>query len=117
MQKLLAVLLLLVAVLCCSAAVVQDQIDWPAALGRHDPTWNMLPPKWDSGAFLGNGQLGAMIYAPETGPGLRWHIGRSDVTYRGNRIPIGDLWCSCRWARSSRPPCGWICGTPRPAAP
>ena len=85
------VLGLLASVLCCSAAVVQDQIDWPATLGRHDPTWSILPPKWDSGAFLGNGLLGAMIYAPETGPGLRWHIGRSDVTFRGNRIPIGDL--------------------------
>jgi hypothetical protein len=89
MKKLLAVLLLCGTVL--GADIVQDKIDWPAFLGRHDPTWNMLPPKWDSGAFLGNGLMGAMIYAPETGPGLRWHIGRSDVTYRGNRIPIGDL--------------------------
>ena len=92
MKKLLAVLLLAGALSSAvQADVVQDKIDWPAALGRHDPTWSALPPKWDSGAFLGNGLLGAMIYAPESGPGLRWHIGRSDVTYRGNRIPIGDL--------------------------
>ena len=49
-----------------------------------------MPTNWSQGAFTGNGQLGAMISAGPDGS-LRWHIGRTDVTYHENRIPIGDL--------------------------
>jgi hypothetical protein len=71
-------------------AQVMDKIDWPAFLARHDLIWTKMPAGWAQGAFLGNGQLGAMISAGD-GNSLRWHIGRTDVTFQGNRIPIGNL--------------------------
>ncbi|MDD2598435.1 MAG: alpha-L-fucosidase [Kiritimatiellae bacterium] len=74
-------------------ARVTASIDWPAFLGRHDLIWEVLPTKFDHGAFLGNGLLGTTIYTdgPDT---LRFEIGRSDVTdhRRDNgRLPIGGM--------------------------
>jgi hypothetical protein len=66
-------------------------IDWPAFLARQDPLWTKLPDKWGSGAFLGNGLLGANVFTTDDHNALRWRIGRTDVTYLGNRIPIGEL--------------------------
>jgi alpha-L-fucosidase 2 len=71
-------------------AQVKDEIDWPAFMSGHDMLWNKMPANWSQGAFTGNGQLGAMISAGPEGS-IRWHIGRTDVTFHGNRIPIGDL--------------------------
>lgn len=73
--------------------LVEARVDWPAFLSRHDLVWEVLPKQFDHGAFLGNGLLGATIYAD--GPSrLRFEIGRSDVTdhRRDNgRLPIGGL--------------------------
>jgi hypothetical protein len=62
--------------------------------------WNRLSTDWYSGAFIGNGELGAMIYK-ESDYALRWDIGRSDVTDHRNypldaewgkaRLPIGKM--------------------------
>lgn len=84
-----------------AATEVDNRVDWQSFLARHDLTWESLPAAWDAGAFLGNGLLGAMIYLDRDG-GLRWDIGRSDVTdHRGKpgespnatfdraRLPIG----------------------------
>jgi hypothetical protein len=72
---------------------VSTRVDWPAFLGRHDPVWEILPAKFDHGAFLGNGLLGTTIYSD--GPDrLRFELGRSDVTdhRRDNgRLPIGGM--------------------------
>jgi hypothetical protein len=96
MKKLLAVLLLLGA---ASADTVQDKVDWPAFLARHDLVWNVMPDKWDAGAFIGNGLLGAMLYADKD-CALRADIGRSDVTdhrpgdnacFDKARLPIGHF--------------------------
>jgi hypothetical protein len=68
-------------------------VDWPAFLSRQDLVWDRLPREFDRGAFLGNGVLGTMIYK-EGDSGLRFEIGRSDVTdhRRDNaRLPIGGL--------------------------
>ena len=97
MRKSLAVLAMLVAGLAALAGrarageIVVDGIRWPEFLSRHDLIWNGLPEKWTAAAFLGNGQLGALVYGTEDGRSLRWHIGRSDVVFRNSRIPIGDL--------------------------
>ncbi len=54
-----------------SAAEVEDRIEWPAFLARHDMVWESVPKVWHEGAFLGNGLLGAMIYSE--GPNaLQW---------------------------------------------
>jgi hypothetical protein len=72
---------------------VAARVDWPAFLARHDLIWEVLPDKFDHGAFLGNGLLGTTVY--RDGPDrLRFEIGRSDVTdhRRDNgRLPIGGM--------------------------
>jgi hypothetical protein len=79
-----------------------DAFEWPTFMARNDPVWpNKLPQTWESGAFTGNGLLGANITvnpvetpAPYASPaaGVRWHIGRTDI-HPGNtdRVPIGDF--------------------------
>lgn len=69
-------------------AAVQDRIDWPAFLARHDLRWDRIPRQWHEGAFLGNGLLGTMIWAQDA-EALHFDVGRSDVTDRGNRLAIG----------------------------
>ncbi|MBC8039633.1 MAG: hypothetical protein H7Y06_03755, partial [Opitutaceae bacterium] len=61
-------------------ALVRDEIDWPAFLSRHDPVWEQLPRQWNEGAFVGNGQLGVMLYATLADNRLDFHLGRADVT-------------------------------------
>src|SRR3954451_7597311 len=76
------------------AAEVQDKIDWPNFLARHDLVWNKVPEKWGEGAFTGNGLLGLMMYKTDDGKGLRFRVGRSDVMIQEKqayRVPIGDL--------------------------
>lgn len=76
-----------------------DKIDWPKFLSRHDMKWTRLSTDWYSGAFIGNGQLGAMIYQ-ENENALRWDIGCSDVIdqrdykdveWGKSRLPIGKM--------------------------
>jgi len=75
------------------ASRVDACVDGPAFLARQDPVWEKLPAKFDHGAFLGNGLIGATIYTD--GPDrLRFEVGRSDVTdhRRDNgRLPIGGM--------------------------
>ncbi len=73
------------------AADLVDEVNWPEFLSRHDMVWDRLPDQWGAGAFTGNGLLGANVYTLEDGKTLRWHIGRTDVTYRTSRLPVGDL--------------------------
>jgi alpha-L-fucosidase 2 len=81
------------------AARLPVAIDWARFLARHDLVWQRVPGSWQEGAFLGNGLLGAMIFA-DSARGLSWELGRTDVTdprrddraNRANpRLPIGRL--------------------------
>lgn len=47
-------------------APIKDNVNWERFLARHDLVWETFPSKWTEGAFLGNGQLGLMIYQPHT---------------------------------------------------
>jgi len=73
--------------------LVDVRVDWPTFLERQDLVWEKLPAKFDHGAFLGNGMMGATIH--QDGPNrFRWEMGRADVTEhrRDNaRLPIGGL--------------------------
>ena len=73
-----------------AATELKSAVNWSDFLARHDLVWDSAPAKWDEGAFIGNGLLGAMIYADGTNP-LQWDIGRSDVADRGDRIGIGNF--------------------------
>jgi len=73
------------------SAARSDAVDWPVFLARLDPLWNTLPPKWDSAALTGNGLMGATVFLTDDGKALRWHMGRTDVIFANERIPVGDL--------------------------
>ena len=63
---------------------VETDIDWPSFLAQHDLVWEVLPLQWNEGAFVGNGQVGMMIYATMKDNRMDFHIGRQDVTdHRG----------------------------------
>lgn len=73
---------------------LNTEISWPQFMARHDLTWNAVPTRWESGAFIGNGLLGAMIYSGEwegRRDALRWDINRSDVADLTHRMPIGQM--------------------------
>jgi len=80
---------------------VDDAVDWAAFLERHDLLWDRLPERWFEGPFLGNGQMGTMVYKPSRQP-LRFDVQRSDVqdhrdnsqgwsAYSRARLPIGHF--------------------------
>jgi len=66
------------------AATSQSQprvdVDWPAYLSQFDMVWEQLPRQWNEGAFLGNGQLGLMVYGTPAQNRFDFHLGRVDVT-------------------------------------
>jgi alpha-L-fucosidase 2 len=79
-------------------AAKTPKVDWPGFLARHDLAWKRLPAKWEEGAFLGNGLIGAVMYAPAGA--LSWQLGRSDhIDYRNEphpmraraRLPLGRM--------------------------
>jgi hypothetical protein len=59
---------------------VENKINWSGFLSQHDMIWEELPLQWNEGAFVGNGQLGMMIYATLNENRVDFHIGRQDVT-------------------------------------
>ncbi len=85
-------------------AQIVRKLNWTEFLARHNLKWDSLSTDWYSGAFLGNGQLGAMIYK-ENDTALRWDIGNSEVTDNRDdidvewgkaRLPIGKFLLKCR---------------------
>jgi hypothetical protein len=63
-----------------AAAALQEEIDWPEFIGRHDLVWEETPRQWNEGAFTGNGQLGMMVHATLEDNRIDFHLGRNDVT-------------------------------------
>jgi hypothetical protein len=83
-----AVLLLAAGLVLVRGGEARSGINWSEFLARHDLVWESLPQVWHEAAFIGNGLLGATIYA-EGAHTLQWDVGRSDVVDRGGRIAIG----------------------------
>jgi len=64
--------------------MVDRKINWSDFLAQHDLVWEEIPNQWNEGAFVGNGQVGMMIYANLDDNRLDFHVGRQDVTdHRG----------------------------------
>ena len=59
---------------------VDRHIDWAGYMSRHDMVWEELPLQWNEGAFVGNGQVGMMVYATLKDNRIDFHLGRQDVT-------------------------------------
>ena len=57
-----------------------SKIDWPLFMQQHDLIFEELPLQWNEGAFVGNGQVGMMMYATLKDNRIDFHIGRQDVT-------------------------------------
>ena len=57
-----------------------NKINWPIFMQQHDLIFEELPLQWNEGAFVGNGQVGMMMYATLKDNRIDFHIGRQDVT-------------------------------------
>ena len=79
-------------------------VDMPAFLSTHDLVWSfdastpdpLAPTRWYSGAYIGNGLLGAMVTAVPSAAtngtsALRLDIGRTDLWIGAERQPVGSL--------------------------
>ncbi|NQU52215.1 MAG: hypothetical protein HQ522_06710 [Bacteroidetes bacterium] len=79
---------------------LKEQIDWGSFLSHHDLVWEKTPDDYFNAPFLGNGLLGAMLYAPK-GEKFRLDIGRTDVVEHrksdarsiidNDRLPVGHF--------------------------
>ena len=89
-----AALILTLGLFGPSLAVVSAPVDHETTISKHDFVWSNMPPSRETGAFIGNGMLGASIWAGK-GETLRWELGRNDVYTTGNavgsRLLIGKL--------------------------
>jgi len=54
--------------------------DWSRYLSKHDLVWEQMPLQWNEGAFVGNGQVGMMVYISQKENSIVFHLGRQDVT-------------------------------------
>ena len=91
---------------------ISVEVNWPEFMARQDPVWDRLPADYYEGPFVGNGLLGAILFADDQQPNtLRFEIGRTDVydhrnasdqgtdpyfhkssaMYGVGRLPIGQL--------------------------
>ncbi len=66
------------------STTITSQINWPEFMSHHDLIWEELPLQWNEGAFVGNGQIGMMIYVNKKENHITFHIGRADVTEHRN---------------------------------
>lgn len=58
---------------------VRLDVDWDAALGRHDPRWPTLPTRPRDAPMIGNGRLGAYLTVEPDGQALRLEFSRTDL--------------------------------------
>ena len=76
------------------AALIKNEVDWPAMLGQHDMIWESLPKVWQDAPHFGNAMIGSMLY--QQGDGIRLQVFRSDVQDEREVETHG-------WAAYSRP--------------
>ena len=85
-----------------SVASAKLQLDWQQFLAKQDMVWNKMPKDYYEGPFVGNGLMGAILFADnQKSNTLRFEIGRTDVydhrdkniksTNAAGRLPIGQL--------------------------
>jgi hypothetical protein len=75
-------ILIVIGLISCSSneQTIDKWINWPKYMAQHDLVWEEIPLQWNEGAFVGNGQVGMMIYANMEDNRLDFHMGRQDVT-------------------------------------
>ena len=90
LQGLLTAALLLLPV---AGASMEQPIDWPAFMERHDMRFDRLPKGWTEAPHFGNAMVGSMLY--EVDGALRLQVFRADVHDHRD-----DSW---GWTAYSRP--------------
>ncbi|MCP4313825.1 MAG: alpha-L-fucosidase [Bacteroidetes bacterium] len=74
---------------------INIEINWSEFLQRHDLQWEKLPERWEEAPYLGNGNIGTMIYLDSASNSIRLQLFRVDVQdHRDN---------SFGWTAYSRP--------------
>src|SRR5579859_128137 len=66
---------------------------WAAFLGALDLMWTTMPINWYDAPFLGNGNLGTLLYQP-SGTALQFLVGHSWV--QDHRLQFGSIWGEAR---------------------
>lgn len=89
-------LLTLATALVLTMPAMAVDLDWERFLARNDMVWDKLPDHWNSGPFVGNGALGAIMWQKPTGA-LHFEVSRSDL-YDNRRLASGynTLFARCR---------------------
>lgn len=84
-----------------SKSLLNLRVNWANHLNQHDLLWNTIPNDYFSGAYVGNGLLGTILFKDHLLPNtIQFEIGRTDVydhrtaspsAYETSRLPIGQL--------------------------
>jgi alpha-L-fucosidase 2 len=75
--------------IAASVSALANPVDWAGFLGRQDLVWSKNPASWDDGAFIGNGDLGAIIHLQDGH--LAWEINRTSLYVNRSRMQVGRL--------------------------
>ena len=59
--------------------IIEESINWPAFMQKQDLVWEVFPQDGYESAFLGNGQLGLMVYREKGTETIRLETGNSAV--------------------------------------
>jgi len=63
-----------------SAESMELNVNWQEFLARQDMVWDRMPGDYFEGPFVGNGWIGAILFADDQVPNtLRFELGRTDV--------------------------------------
>ncbi len=60
-------------------AYSEVHVDWKNFLSRHDLVWTRMPRHWYDAPFMGNGEMGLMIYQEPDSNYIRFETGNSEV--------------------------------------
>lgn len=62
-----------------SGRQIKVEVDWPNFMDKHNLVWDTFPGRWENSPFIGNGLVGAMMWASPDSTHVKWFLGRSDV--------------------------------------
>ena len=80
-------------------------VNWPGFIAKQDLYWRSLPQLWDEALFIGNGQMGSMMFQQDDNH-LVIQIGRGDV--QEHRTASGKEAVGSVLPDSSRVPVGYF---------
>ena len=98
--------LCITVLLTSSRSLASDlEVDWPSYIAKQDLHWKSLPQLWDEALFLGNGQMGSMMFQQDDNH-MVIQVGRGDV--QEHRQASGIQATGSALPDSSRVPVGYF---------